>query len=63
MGNEWRIKAQAVKLISAWENIMTAINEPVAPLLLRIRQVAALTGLSSPAIHHRYRAGSFPCPV
>ena len=42
---------------------MSVINETDTPLLLRIKAVAALTGLSSPSIHHRYRQGSFPCPV
>ena len=38
-------------------------TEPTEQLLLRVRQVAQLVNLSAPAIHHRYRAGTFPLPI
>ena len=31
--------------------------------ILRLPEVAQLTGLSKPTIHRRYREGSFPRPV
>ena len=31
--------------------------------ILRLPEVAQLTGLSRPTIHRRYRAGTFPRPV
>ena len=31
--------------------------------ILRLPEVAQLTGLSKPTIHRRYRAGTFPQPV
>ena len=31
--------------------------------ILRLPEVAQITGLSKPTIHRRYRAGTFPRPV
>ena len=31
--------------------------------ILRLPEVAQLTGLSKPTIHRRYRAGTFPAPL
>ena len=38
-------------------------HSTVEPLVVRIKDVSIMVGLSVPAIHHRYRSGDFPKPI